>query len=105
MSERSTQGGESKEEERRLILLLLGRLLSAGGVFLGLIGTGVGIFEPQVVIPAATVGIFLGMGGYLLGSRWLGIAALVLSTVAMVLGIAVTQGMIPGLESIDPITP
>ncbi|MBA3231417.1 MAG: hypothetical protein H0T05_01230 [Acidobacteria bacterium] len=104
MSERGTQGGESKEEERSILLLLLGRLLSAGGVFLGLIGTGVALFEPQVVIPAATVGIFLGMGGYLLGSRWLGIAALVLAVVAMIFGIAVTQGMIPGLESIDPIS-
>ena len=41
--------------------------------------------------------------GYLLGARRLGTATAVLSIVALLFGIAVSQGLVPGLERTDPV--
>ena len=57
------------------------------------------------LVPMAAMGAVLGMVGYALGARRLGLAAAVFSGAALILGIMVSQGLIPGLERVDPATP
>ena len=49
-----------------------------------------------VSIATGAVGIFLGITGYALGARKLGVLAVVLCTIAMFVGLLVGQGVIPG---------
>ena len=49
-----------------------------------------------VSVATGAVGIFLGVAGYALGARRLGALAVVLCTVAMIVGLLVGQGVIPG---------
>ncbi len=51
----------------------------------------------------AFVGIMLGIVGYFLGARRLGTVAAFLSIVALIFGLAVSQGLVPGLERTDPV--
>ena len=49
-----------------------------------------------VSVATGAVGIGLGVVGYALGARRLGLAAVVLCTLAMLLGLLVGQGAMPG---------
>ncbi len=49
-----------------------------------------------VSVATGAVGIVLGVTGYVLGARTLGLLAVVLSTVAMFVGLLVGQGVLPG---------
>ena len=49
-----------------------------------------------VSVATGAVGIVLGIMGYALGARTLGLLAVVLCTVAMFVGLLVGQGVIPG---------
>lgn len=49
-----------------------------------------------VSIATGAVGIVLGVAGYSLGARRVGALAVVLCTVAMLLGLLVAQGVMPG---------
>ncbi len=49
-------------------------------------------------VPATSLGMVLGVVGYSLGSRRLGGVAAVLSVVALIFGMAVRQGLVPGVE-------
>ena len=49
-----------------------------------------------VSVATGAVGIFLGITGYALGARRLGSLAVVLCTVAMIVGLLVGPGVIPG---------
>jgi hypothetical protein len=49
-----------------------------------------------VSIATGAVGIFLGITGYALGARRLGPLAIVLCTVAMLVGLLVGPGVVPG---------
>ncbi len=54
----------------------------------------VGVFF--VSVAAGAVGIVLGVAGYALGARRFGGSAVVLCTVAMLLGLLIGQGAMPG---------
>ena len=56
-------------------------------------------------VPAASAGVLMGMVGYFLGARGLGRAAAVVSAVALVLGVAASQGLVPGVERSDHLLP
>jgi hypothetical protein len=49
------------------------------------------------------LGILLGATGYALGARRLGIATVVLSTVLLLVFLAASQGVIPGIDPTDPL--
>ncbi len=49
-----------------------------------------------VSIATGAVGVFLGITGYVLGARRLGVLAVVLCTAAMFVGLLVGQGVLPG---------
>ncbi len=71
--------------------VLIARVLSAIAL---LFCVPVGVLFVSVATGA--VGIVLGVVGYALGARRLGFAAVALCTVAMLLGLLVGQGAMPG---------
>jgi hypothetical protein len=85
---------------------LLALAAAALGILLALAVVLIAVTQQGSVLGAATtalVGIILGILGYSLGARRLGTAAAVLSIVALIFGMAVGQGLVPGLERTDPI--
>lgn len=72
------------------------RALGVVGIVLAVIG---GFF---ISIALNMLGIVLGMLGYALGARWLGAATVILALVALVGGLLLGQGVVPG--SYDRIT-
>ena len=96
---------ERAREGTGLAATLIGRAVAALGVVAGLAG-GISALWPTVVanaVPSASLGIILGMVGYFLRARRLGIAAAVLSAVAFVVALAVGQGLLPWTGPTDPI--
>ena len=85
---------------------LFGLAAAALGILLALAVVLIAVTQQGSVLGATTtalVGIILGILGYSLGARRLGTAAAVLSIVALIFGMAVGQGLVPGLERTDPI--
>ena len=68
---------------------------------LGIICAASGVFFIDLIFEF--VGILLGAAGYALGARRLGIATIVLSTVLLLIFLAISQGMVPGMDPLDPI--
>jgi hypothetical protein len=101
---------EAREEEGRgqegtgLAATLIGRAVAVLGVVAGLAGVISALWPTALAnaVPSASLGIILGMVGYFLCARRLGIAA-VLSAVVLVLAIAVGQGLLPWTGPTDPI--
>ena len=85
---------------------LFGLAAAALGILLALAVVLIAVTQQGSVLGTTTtalVGIILGIVGYSLGSRRLGNTAAVLSIVALIFGMAVGQGLVPGLERTDPI--
>ena len=85
---------------------LFGLAAAALGILLALAVVLIAVTQQGSVLGTTTtalVGIILGIVGYSLGARRLGTAAAVLSIVALIFGMAVGQGLVPGLERTDPI--
>ena len=80
----------------------LGPLVGAGaavlGILLGVIGAVVAFSENTIdsAVPAASMGIVMGLVGYFLGARGRGRAAVVVAAVALMFGLMVSQGMVLG---------
>ncbi len=68
---------------------------------LGLVCAASGVFFVDFVLEF--LGILLGATGYALGARRLGIATVVLSTVLLLVFLAASQGVIPGIDPTDPL--
>ena len=98
--------GERGREGKGLATMLIGRVVAASGVFAGLAGAISALWPTAMVnaVPSASFGIILGLVGYFLGARRLAITAVVLSAIALVLAVAVGQGMLPWTGPTDPIT-
>ncbi len=73
----------------------LGWLSSVLGILLALAGA----FFVNNVLTLTLLGIVLGALGTGLGTRRLGIAAVVVSVVVLLFGFAVFSGLVPGLEA------
>jgi hypothetical protein len=78
----------------------LRRLLGSGAVLLGILFALAGALAADISLEF--LGIVLGTAAYALGSRRLGAAAIVVSTVMMILGLLVMRGYVPGIEPTYP---
>ena len=97
------RGNEGKEEQTPS---LFGLAAPALGILLALAAAVMASTQQFSVLGAtstAFVGIIVGIVGYFLGARRLGTVAAFLSIVALIFGLAVSQGLVPGLERTDPI--
>lgn len=101
--DKEMRGNERKEKQAQSLFRLAAPAL---GILLAL-ATAVMASTQQFSVLGATstafAGIILGIVGYFLGARRLGTAAAFLSIVALILGLAVSQGLVPGLERTDPV--
>ena len=108
MEEREGTGtaGEGGREGTNLAAMFIGRVVGALGVLAGLAGAVSALWPTAMAnaVPSASAGIILGLVGYFLGARRLSVAAVVISAVALVLAIAVGQGLLPWTGPTDPIT-
>jgi len=95
--------GEVGEKARRNALHFVGLMLAASGLLMALVGMLCALTPDLVgnVVPITSLGIFMGLVGYLMRSRKLGRSAVVIATVALFIGVAASQGIIPGLEPTD----
>jgi len=94
---RVTEGrGVQREPGSEELRLLLGRIAGVLGILLALAGS------VAAEVSAEALGIILGLTAYGLGSRWLGMAAVVVSTVMLIVVLAVGQGYIPGIDPTYP---
>ena len=97
------RGHEGKEKRAQS---LFGLAAPALGILLALAAAVMAATQQFSVLGAtstAFLGIILGIVGYFLGARRLGAVAAVLSIVALIFGLAVSQGFVPGLERTDPV--
>ena len=85
---------------------LVGGGAAVTGILMGLVGailpTGIA-GDPTYLntIPMVSLGTFLGIIAYILGAESLGRAAIIFTVVAMMFGVAASQGYVPGLEPTD----
>lgn len=92
------------EGSARHAQLLAGKIVSVVGLILVLGGAASLLLGgPAAVANVSTgaLGALLGVIGYALGARRLGFAVLILSVAAIFLGLAATQGILPGIAPTD----
>ena len=107
-AERQPSGEEIHDEAEALKRFgpLVGGGAAVTGILMGLVGailaTGIA-GDPTYLntIPMATLGTFLGIIAYILGAESLGRVAIIFTVVAMIFGVAASQGYVPGLEATD----
>ena len=102
---RTGSGADSANnaEGKRLAGLLIGGGIAAAGILTGLLGVATAFSEftfPNTVV-LTSVGIVMGLVGYGIGARRLGAAAAVVSAAALIIGVAASQGYVPGVEPSD----
>ena len=110
--EGSAEGRPSDKEihEEGEALKRFGPLVGGGAavtaILMGLVGailaTGIA-GDPTYLntIPMASLGTFLGIIAYILGAERFGRVAIIFTVVAMMFGVAASQGYVPGLEATD----
>ena len=108
----SAEGRPSGQEihDEAEALKRFGPILGAGAaitaILMGLVGailaTGIA-GDPTYLntIPMASLGTFLGIIAYIMGAERFGRVAIIFTVVAMMLGVAASQGYVPGLEPTD----
>jgi hypothetical protein len=109
MTERDTRSGKTQDspgatEQQRArnakaffaTIVCVGLVLAVGVLISTLVSGG-----SFGVVSAAAVGVGLGILGYYLGAGRLGTATIIVAIVTLFLGIAASQGVIPGLEPTD----
>ena len=81
----------------------LGWALAALGILLAVVGVVSSFAEVFMndAVPSAFLGVFLGLAAYLLGARKIGATAAVVSIAALMFGVGVSQGLLPGMERTD----
>ena len=85
---------------------LVGGGAAVTGILMGLVGailaTGIA-GDPTYLntIPMASLGAFLGIIAYIMGAERLGRVAIIFTVVAMMFGVAASQGYVPGVEATD----
>ncbi len=103
-----TQDGPGNDERRAenarsffaLAVCAVGLVLTVGVLIWTLVAGG-----SYGVVSAAAIGAGLGILGYFLGAGRLATATIIVSVVTLFLGLAATQGVIPGLEPSDRTLP
>lgn len=92
------------EQSARHAQLAAGKILSVIGLILVLGGaTSLLLGGPAAVTNVSTgaLGTLLGVIGYALGTRRLGLVVIIVSVAALFIGLAATQGVLPGIEPTD----
>ncbi len=89
-AERPNEEGSGGE----MVKLLLGRIISVLGM---LVGAAV-VFTANAALTFSFIGVALGVTGYVLGARRLGVAAVIVAAVGLILGAAIVNDLIPGLN-------
>jgi hypothetical protein len=94
MQDEGITQGDRREDALKLLLgrvcCVVGLLMSAGGIVFAILGASVNL-------SAGAVGIALGVLGYFLGARRLGVASVVVGTAALFFMAAASTGLIPGV--------
>jgi hypothetical protein len=90
-----TDQGRKREEAPKL---LLGRICCLVGLLFGAGGIVFSILSASVNLSAGAVGIVLGLVGYFLGVRRLGVATIAVGVIALFFMAAAPTGLIPGVE-------
>lgn len=87
----------------RQAALLVGTGLAVGGIFSGIAGglASTNEFFLDSAVPAVSAGVLLGVVAYYLGARRLGSIAVVLSAVALIVGVGISQGAVPFVDRTD----
>ena len=94
-------GAPMRPENEGAVKLLLGRISCVAGIVLAVGGAISALTAGAATVSAGALGIALGVLGHFLGSRRLATATVVLCTLAFLLGIAASQGLIPGVAPTD----
>lgn len=97
-------GPQLSEKSARHAQLVAGKIVSVVGLLLVLGGAAsllLGGPAALANVSTGALGTVLGVIGYALGSRRLGLVVLILSTAAVFTGLAATQGVLPGIEPTD----
>lgn len=87
----------------RQAAMLAGTGLAVGGILSG-IGGGIAAtseFLLDSAVPGVSAGILLGIVAYYLGARRLGSIAVVVSAVALIVGVGISQGAVPFVDRTD----
>src|SRR5829696_4308515 len=92
------EGTAQRDGREGALKLLLGRICCVVGLLLGAGSFVVAILGASVNLSAGAVGVVLGVLGYFLGARRLGVASVVLGTAAIFFMAAASTGLIPGIE-------
>ncbi|MDQ3509838.1 MAG: hypothetical protein M3494_17835 [Actinomycetota bacterium] len=79
-----------------------GSIAAVLGIFLAVVGFVFPFIGNGASIAPGAFGLVLGIAGYALGARRFGVAAIVLCALAMFFGLAVSQGLVPGMEAFTP---
>ena len=97
MSQKDDAGRPSEERSGAgKTKLLLGRVASV----LGILAAISVVFVPNFTMNAAILAIGLGGVSYVLGARRLGIVTLIIAAVALIFGLMVISGLIPGMDPV-----
>lgn len=104
MSDKRDAAPMEPERGSQQVKLLAGRILSILGLLLalgGIVSVLLSSTAASADISEGAVASLLGVVGYFLGSRRLGLATVVVAVLAVVFGLAATQGVIPGSGPTD----
>ena len=77
-----------------VVKLLLGRIVSV----LGMLAGAAVVLTANAALIFSFLGVALGVTGYALGARRLGFAAILVAAVGLILGAAIINDLIPGLN-------
>ena len=102
--ERNLMSDETRGSKARMQpIRFLGWVLASFGILLAVAGAIFAFVQGDVntAVSSTFVGIVLGLAGFLMGVRRIGATAVVLSVIALMFGLAVSQGLVPGVERTD----
>lgn len=102
--ERDLMSDETRARKaREQLVRSLGWALASFGILLAIAGVAFTFVQGTVtnVVPSTFLGIVLGLIGFLMGARRMGATAAVLSVIALIFGVAASQGLVPGVERPD----
>ena len=92
-----TEGIDQRTKREDAITLYLGRICCLLGLLIGAGGIVFAVLGASVNLSAGVVGIVLGLVGYFLGVRRLGVAAIAVGVIALFFMAAASTGLLPGI--------
>jgi hypothetical protein len=93
-----TEDIEQSRKREGVLKLLLGRICCVVGLLFGAGGIVFSILSASVNLSAGAMRMVLGLVGYFLGVRRLGVATIAVGVIALFFMAAAATGLIPGVE-------